>query len=398
MSQLEIHIPEQWPDDANARFAWQMRNPQGAPQRSGTSPLGKIPPADKTFLILPAARVQIHTVRPPTKNRKKFMQALAYSLEDRIMAEPSSVHVAPGQLMENGDLPVAIIDKTWLGQILEHLQAAGIRPDGAEAETLLISSPPDGVWNMVWQSVSLFNRCYVRSGAFSGFELDGGTLQSPPPAIGISAQKPSKIQLYSASPEPDAAAWSQATGIPIFSMGEPVFIPCGLDRRLDLLQGYLSRRSQRPDWFPLLRTPLKLALAALLLHVGLTVTDWGMLKYEKSSLNTEMEHSFRSSFPDAKAIVNAPLQMRHNLETLRSEAGQISSADYLPLLARIAPHLGNQASILRIEYQSGKLQLNLILPEADIQILREKLPDAQIETGSESGNHQTVLTLTSSKE
>lgn len=389
MSQLEILIPEQWPDDAHAVFAWRMRSPQGAPQRSGVSRLDKLPPADKVYLVLPTARVQFHTVRPPARNLKKFMAALAYSLEDRIMAEPESIHVAPGRIQDSGDLPVAIIDKSWLMQLVDRLQAAGIRPDGAEAEALLLPEPPEGVWNMVWQQ----ERCTVRSGIHTGFELDGGTIEFPPPALGMTTAKPSQIQLYSASPEPDAAVWSQATGIPFLRRGEPVFLPCAGAQSIDLLQG-LSRKNRQPDWLPLLRTPFKLALAALLLHVGLTLVDWGMLKYQKHELHAQMEHSFRSSFPEAKAIVNAPLQMRQNLESLRQQAGLAGAADYLPMLASVAPHLASrlssgQASIQRIEYQQGKLQIRLSLPEAGIQALRDELPEAQLESDAQ----HTTLTL-----
>lgn len=395
MSQLEILIPEQWPGGADATFAWRMRSPQGAPQRSGASRLDKLPPADKIYLVLPTARVQFHTVRPPAKNRKKFMASLAYTLEDRIMAEPESLHVAPGRILDSGDLPVAIIDKSWLTQLVERLQAAGIRPDGAEAEALLLPEPPEGVWNMVWQP----GLCTVRSGAYSGFELDGGTAESPPPALGMAAAKPSQVQLYSASPGPDAAAWSQATGIPFLRRGEPVFLPCAGAQGIDLLQGLLRKNTQ-PDWLPLLRTPFKLALAALLLHVGLTLADWGTLKYQKHELNAQMEHSFRNSFPEAKALVNAPLQMHNNLAALRQQAGETGATDYLPMLARVAPHLASpvssgQASIQRIEYQPGKLQISLRLPEAEIQALRDKLPEAQLESGAqpESGSFHATLTL-----
>lgn len=394
MSQIEILIPEQWPGSADASFTWLMRSPQGALQRSGASPLGKIPSADKTFLILPAARVQLHTVRPPTKNRKKFMQALAYSLEDRIMAEPESIHAAAGKQMENGDVPVAVIDHAWLNDILGRLQAAGIRPIGAEVDMLLTPPSSEGVWTLVWQA----GHGYVRTGLFSGFALDGGTMQEPPPALGLSAQKPAGIRLISSETPPDIHAWSAILGVPVQVIDEASGIPCGGDNQLNLLQGKCALSGKRSDWRPLLRAPLMLAVAVLVLHVGLTVTDWALLKYEKSRLNAEMEHSFRNSFPEAKIIVDAPLQMRRNLEALRQKAGKTSPDDYLPLLARAAPHLGSQASIRRIEYQQGKLKIDLTLPEAESQALRSRLPDAQIEsTPDDAGGAQTTLTLSNRK-
>ncbi|MBZ0105231.1 MAG: hypothetical protein K8H84_06335 [Sulfuricella denitrificans] len=394
MSQLEIHIPENWPqagqdkasETATTPFSWCLRGAGGKLLRAGRGTAESMPAADICHIVLPSSKVLLSSIKPPAQNRRKFMQALPYAIEDRIMADPESIHVAPGNEQENGEIPLAIVDRAWLGKVLDELRSIGLKPVRAEVETLL--APFNiGVWNLIWRG----NGGFVRQGQNSGMPLDGGDAEHPPAAlllaIKASDNKPGSIQIHLDGAEaPDLGAWSSGLGIPVTSSGEWQW-PASAEHGINLLQGGFAPGSTYAKWLPRLRPALVVAGLILGLHVIFTIGDWARLRFEKQRLTTSMEQSFRKAFPDAKVIVDAPLQMRRNLAELRHSAGIMDHNDFLPLLAEVAPMLGVEAQIQSLEYQQGILKMHLILTKSTaLESLRVKLPQAKLIPGNSGPN------------
>ncbi|MDO9190693.1 MAG: type II secretion system protein GspL [Sulfurimicrobium sp.] len=400
MSQLEIHIPENWPPSDNAGeeavtiFRWYLRGPQGNLLRSGHDAPGAMPTAGHCHIVLPASRVLLSSVKPPAQNRRKFMQALPYAVEDRIMADPASIHVAAGEVQVNGEMPVAIMDRAWLRRVLDALQSSGIKPVRAEVETLLAPCET-GEWTLIWRTHGGF----LRQGPHSGIPLDGGDAAHPPAALQLALSAadnpPGSIQLFlDGASAPDLDAWTSSLGIPVKAGGEWQR-PAMAEHGINLLQGEFAARSTHANWLPRLRPALMLASLILGLHVIFTIGDWAMLKFEKHRLTASMEQSFRKAFPDAKVIVDAPLQMRRNLAELRHNSGMMNSNDFLPLLALVTPKLGAQAQLRGLDYQQETLKIKLTLPDmAAADKLRSSLPQASLTSGSSSsGSLEAELTI-----
>lgn len=391
--QLELHIPQQWPstqaDEAatDTRFTWLLRGKQGDIFRRGEGTLAALPTADSCRLIVPASRVLLSQVRPPAQNRKKFMQALPYAVEDRIMADPESVHVAAGPMLENGDMPVAIVERAWLQKTLDLLQQIGIKPVAAETETLLMPWQ-EGTWTLTWHG----NGGALRQGSYSGLTLDGGDTLQPPPGLRLALEnatsRPASIRIHCPDDvAPDTAAWSSSLGVPVMRAEEGKR-PALTQHGINLLQGEFSPGNTPPDWLPRLRPAIALIAVLIGIQFGFSLLDWAMLKHEKRQLTASMEQSFRSAFPDAKVIVDAPLQMSRNLAELRHAAGQPDHNDFLPLMASIAPLLDKNSKLRKLEYQQGFLNLHLTLPDSNaVEALRSRLatmPLARLESGSTS--------------
>jgi len=400
MAQLEIHIPENWPPEQQQEeagtatlFAWLLRGENGKPLRSGQGALDAMPAAAQCHIVVPANRVLLSSVQLPAQNRKKFMQALAYAVEDRIMADPESVHVATGKEQANSVMPVAIVDRAWLRKVLDSLDGNALKPEHAEIETLLAPCKKDA-WALIWRG----NGGFMRQGPYSGIPLDGGDADHPPAALQLAitaTDKPAAIQLYlDGTSAPNLDAWSSALGVPVTILGEWQW-PASAEQGINLLQGEFSARSARADWLPRLRPALKLAALILGLQVTFTMGDWAMLKFEKHRLTTSMEQNFRKAFPDAKVIVDAPLQMSRNLAELRHSAGIMDRNDFLPLLAQVAPHLGSEAQLRSLEYQQENLKIRLILPDsAAVESLRARLPQARLTPGNNGPTGlETELTI-----
>ena len=408
MAQLEIHIPENWPSEqqeeagSGTLFTWLLRGDDGKLMRSGQSALDAMPAAAQCHIIVPASRVLLSSVQLPAQNRKKFMQALPYAVEDRIMADPESVHVAMGPVQENGAMPVAIVDRSWLRHTLEILQQAGFTPSQAAIETLL-APWHEKSWTVVWRG----NGGFLRDGPYSGISLDGGNLHEPPPGLRLALEEetgnqPGSIQVSCIDAAAlDAAAWSGNLGIPVSLVDEWKW-PAPGQNGINLLQGEFALKSANQDWLPRLRPAIAMIGVLIALQIAFSLLDWAMLKYEKYQLTASMEQSFRKAFPDAKVIVDAPLQMSRNLADLRHAAGQTDPNDFLPLLAKIGPLLGKESKLDKLEYQQGNLNISLTLPDNNAaEALRARLaamPQVRQQTGNAGpGGLETQLTIGAQK-
>jgi len=382
MSLLRIHIPPSWPDaEPDATLPWCRLGSRGEVLDAGSATLAGLPRTESCELVIPAELVLLTHATLPRGNRQKMRQLLPYAIEDKLVGEPDTVHVAAGATSPGGRIALAAIDKVWLARVLARLNAAGLRPRSAWPETLLPALPPAG-WVMVWDGRSGF----LRSGAQAGLSLDEGSAAQPPAALVLSvaearaaASPPQRLQvrLRDAVPPPDVEAWSHALGVTV-EMGaawSPLQHPDTPSGGIDLLQGVFAASNLARDWWPVLRLPLVLVGLLVLLQVGATTTEWVLLKREKQQLQTAMEQHFRKAFPDARVVVDAPLQMQRNLAELRSASRQLTPGDFLPLLARAATALDadSRNHLRAIHYDAGQLRLEVALPDraaADVLLAR----------------------------
>ena len=200
---------------------------------------------------------------------------------------------------------------------------------------------------------------------------------------------PARIVLHPTAIEaaPDAAAWSQLLGVPV----EIAATGDGGDWTLAPLHAGVPLVVQERGWrglsdlAPRLRTAAWVLAVALALHATLLVGEWALLANERRSLQAQMEQRFRSAFPEAVAVANAPLQMRRQLAQARHAAGQVDPGDFPSLLA----HFGDASrdlpagSLRAVSYQSSGLVVEVVgVDAAGLQQLAARLVQAglQVET------------------
>lgn len=364
MSLLHIFIPEQGLSDV---CDWVLRD--AGRSNAGSSSLATIPKADEIVLIAPASRVLFTCVKLPPVGQSRMREMLAYAVEDKLLVEPENIHAVAAARGAGGETPIAIIDKAWLRQVLTQLQRAGIHSGKMLVETLL-PRLETSAWSVVWNGQDGF----VRTGPVEGVAVDGGDVRTPPLALKLALDEaramgnvPARIMLYHAASAdvPDGASWSESLGISVELRGAWSWqtADASFAAALNLLQGEFAPPGKSGGWGKRLRPALITLGLIAAVHSVATVTDWTLLSYEKSRLQSEMSATFKQAFPEAKAIVDPALQMRRNLSDLRRAHGATDAADFLPLLATVAPVIG-QGKVHALQYQQGKLQLDLLLPGA----------------------------------
>ena len=333
--------------------------------------------------LVPVAQLSWHRVRLPkgvNAASPRLRPVLEGLLEDRLLDAPDSLHFAlePGASAASGEVWVAACDRAWLRAHVQALDAAQRpvtrivpewAPGGATLQLLAVGEAGAG-WLL------------ARGGAV------GGGVQTLPLA-------PAALPLLPALTAADAAAASGDTPV-IELSAEPAVAAeaqalLGAEPRLwpraerllaasaarwDLAQGDLARSGRAragqraagwwralcfaPAW-----RPARWGLALLLLANLVGLNAWAFKeKRQLAERRAAVNAVLTDSFPQVKAVVDAPVQMAREVDRLRAASGSVSGGDLESLLALYGAAPG-AAVPSAIDFGPGGLQLKGVSASAD---------------------------------
>ena len=334
-----------------------------------------LPRADHVIAVAAAADVSWQRVQLPRAGRQ-MRAALAGVLEETLLEDPEDLHFAIEPEAAGGDRAwVAITSMRWLADQLAQLEAAQVfvdsvvplaRPEllprghfhssDSDPQRMLLSwSGPDGVAELL---------------------LEGNlTRQLLTPQMLQTAQ-------WSASPAVAASAENW--------LGAPVTVLTSAQRALRLIDSswnlrqfelaprtrgvralrQLLRGLMRPNW-----RPVRWGLASLIVVqlLGLNLLAWRQsqqLKQQRAAIDSTLT----SSYPQLRAILDAPLQMQRETEKLRVSAGRPGEQDMETLLAAAASRWPGERPVEAWSFEAGRLQLSTKgWNEAEVQQFSQQL-------------------------
>ncbi|MBI2778363.1 MAG: type II secretion system protein GspL [Gammaproteobacteria bacterium] len=323
----------------------------------------------RVILLVPGAEVLLTTATVPGGSRQKIASAVPYALEEQLASDVDNLHFALGERHDDGRTSTAVMVKTQLGAWLECLRQAGIEPD-AIAPDILALPWVNGTWTVLMDG----DRALVRTAHQTGFVADGDNLDT---LLRLALNeagdaRPERIRIIHQSDNaPPELSYDLDTTIDTETVDEPVLaiLSRGYDEpgAINLLQGAYSRHEQLGRLWRPWRPVAALAAVLLLIQGGMTVADYMRLNSERQTLAKQIEQVYLQTFPDARKVVNARVQMEERLKELRG--GGADEAGFMGLLADIGPGLKETPSVevQRISYNEGKIDLALLI--ADLQSL-----------------------------
>ena len=382
MTVLQIYLPEAGLDnESDVALRYALRANTGELQRNGSVRLAELPRADRVDIIIPASLVLFTEVKLPPVRGQKLRQLLPFAVEEKILSDPDQVQVAAGARDMAGMTRVAIVDRVWLDSACQRLRQWGMRPENGYAETCLPELEPNA-WTLIWDG----NDGFVRTAVGAGLALDSMSEGGAPFALRRAVEEargntrlPEKIILRAtdaAASVPDLALWTTQLGVSVVPGQDWHWAPRFLNtaNAINLLQGDYAPSSSLRELLPQLRPILLLAGLIIGVQVLATGADWWRLNHEKKNLTVEMDKTFKAAFPDAKVVVDAPLQMQRNLADLRRASGQSQSNDFVPLLAKVMPLINPAIGIEAMSYDQGALKVDaLFRDESSVSELRDQL-------------------------
>lgn len=331
------------------------------------------PPCDECELIAPSSRVLLLRAELPKANRKRLSEIAAFAIEESVISDPERNHVVAGPQFSDGKTLLAVVDKAWMRSQLERIGKAGIRPKKMMAESLMVPLLPES-WALVMEETGGF----LKTGEYAAYCLDSSGLE-PPLALRLALQeeKPEKIVVH-ARTCPDPGKWGDLLGASFVKGEEWNWKASETATSFDLLSGEFAAKGEKIDWKPY-RPVLLMLLSALFLQFSGIVYDWIHLSLEKRAMLSEMEHVFRKSFPEARVIVDAPLQMQRKLDEMKQQG----NSGFIQQLASISPQISAlpPGSLSAIDYSKEGIDLSIDFPSMDaLNAFRMKLDQSGIHT------------------
>lgn len=412
MSTLVIQLPararlqsgaEGSPASAQARSTAELayvQTPDGLAQtKHGRAAVSLLPKADTVVLVLADSDVSWHRIKVPKAPAARLRAAIAGVLEEHLLDDPSAMHLALAPGATGGESAwVAATDKAWLTAELAALEKAGIQVDR--------------VVPIAWPEDTPMGHFSAPFGADAGapMQLTWSDAKGVA-AIGVQgALARQMLTVWSALP----ARWSAHPAVAAPAerwLGRGVVVLSDEQRLLqamrslwDLRQfdlaprhrGMLALRDGWRRWRSVSWRPVRYGVVALaVLHVlGLNLWAWHQQR-QVDHKRVAMTQLLRTTHPQIRAVLDAPVQMQRETDTLRTAAGRIGDTDLESLLGVAAATWPEaQAPLASLRFENGRLSFAATgWAEPQIAQFRAQLANAGWDLASNNG----VLTISRGK-
>lgn len=314
-------------------------------------------------LVVPASQLSWHQVVLPKVHHTRLPAVLAGLLEERLLDDPEQLHFAlePGaQPGATAPVWVAVCQRAWLQQSLQTLEqlqypVSRIVPAVAPQDTPQLNvyadtvgtgdhvcwqmSGPQGVVTVPWQSDMAQGTPQPLAALLqqlAPWPTPTDTHSVWPDNLTASADSASMGHAEHTCPtlrwrlEPAAMDWLQAARRD-WDLAQFDFKLSAPARRRQWVQRQLRQLWQEPAW-----RPMRWGLASLVMVqlAGLNLSAW-QERRELRAQQHAVQHTLTQTFPHITLVLDAPRQMRRELDRLRQRQGDTTGQDLESLLQAI---------------------------------------------------------------
>lgn len=357
-----------------------------------------LPRADSVVLVLADSDVSWHRITLPKAPAAKLRAALSGVLEEVLLDDADRLHLALAPEAVAGQPTwVAAVDRSWLEAELAALEKSHVFVDRIVPSSWPDDPPRGHFTQAAGADGDMLTLAWSNLDGVAALRLQGSFARNLLPQ-----SLPEGTRL-TATPAAAAAAEAWLDG--------PVAVMSNAERALlathsgwNLRQFGLARRSkgfralrdtlrglQGPAW-----RPLRYGLAALVAVqlVGLNAWAWH-LRSALADRKTAEVALLQSTFPQVRAVLDAPLQMRREVALLRAAAGKPDETDLEPLLqAAAAVWPAELSTVESVRFEPGRLTLSASSwNAAQIEQFRAQLRPQGLQV--ESANGRLVLSRAS---
>lgn len=322
-----------------------------------------LPRADSVVAVLADSDISWQRITLPKAPAARLRAALGGLLEEQMLEDDEALHLALAPGAQAGQpVWIAAMHKAWLRGELASLEKAGL-----SIERVLPSSwPGDTPQGHFFEASGTATGnarillCHADEQGLSLLRLDGSLARALLPQMSV------QPTLWTAEPAVAAPAerW----------LGASVRVQTEAERALQSVRslwnlrqfdlaprrrgtralGNALRQLRSPAW-----RPVRLGLATLLLLqlVGLNAWAWHQ-RHALAELRASQEQLLRATFPNVRAVLDAPLQMKRETEALRAAAGHAGDSDLEALLGAAASAWPEgQGPTQTLRFEPGRLTL-----------------------------------------
>lgn len=363
------------PDAVSSAVEWLVVDaaaPAGNLQSGALVEAAALAAGRKVVAFVPGTDVLLAEPVLPVKSGAKLLQIVPFALEEQLAADVDNLHFAVGKRDSRPGTPVAVVARGLMDGWLAALSEAGLHAEAIYAETSALPVSPNGITLLVDGT-----RVYVQREGLPGAVLDVEPLIEALQlalASGEEAREHVTIYLTEDVYERERDLFE---GLREFTASLQLkLLPGGVlpllasnalqSPPINLLQGSYAVKTKLTLSFQPWRYAAILAMAFVLLHVGLKVWQFYDLKRTEARLDNDITAVFQMGMPGAPVPdpVAARKQFELRLSGLRGTGpagGMLSTLGTLGDALAQAPGTNIEA----LSYRENTLDLRVLAPSVD---------------------------------
>ena len=367
-----------------------------AASRHGRAAPSLLPKADTVVLVLADTDLSWHRITVPKAPPARLRAAIAGVLEEQLLDDPGAMHLALAPGTSGGQSAwVAALDKAWFAAELRALEKAGVQVERA----VPMSWPEDtplGHFSAAFGADAGAPMQLTWSDA-NGVAVIGVQGALARQMLPIWAKLPARWSAHPAVAAP-AERW----------LGSSVLVLSDEERLLQALRslwnlrqfdlaprhrGTLALRDAWRRFRSLAWRPARYGLVALVALQVLGLNLWAWHQQRQLEARREaMTQLLRTTHPQVRTVLDAPVQMQRETDSLRTAAGKSGDADLESLLgAAAAAWPEGQSPLASMKFDNGRLSFAVSgWSEAQVAQFRAQLVAGGWDLASANG----ALTLT----
>ncbi len=331
---------------------------------SGRCAPALLPKARDTVLLVDEGDVSWRRIDIPKAPAARLRAALAGVLEESLLEDDGDVHfaLAPGA-KPGGEGWVAVLSRPWLAMHIGAMEGAGVYVD--RVAPALAPGPATAHASAVIDAQTSAPTDTLRV----SFSDEAGVVCLPMQAAAflLPPRRADAPVAWTAAPAAADAAERLIGGqVHVIFDSDWLLGAAQGDwnlRQFDLAPRQRGTRALRtgwvkflgPDWAPV-RYGLLAAVAAHL--IGLNVWAWQQ-RHIISQQSAAVTQVLRDTFPQVRAIQNAPIQMAKEVDLLRAAAGRPGESDLEPLLyAAESAWPSTRGPAETLKFEAGRLSVS----------------------------------------
>ena len=370
--------------------------PDGLGQaQHGQAAAALLPKADNVVVVLADTDVSWHRITLPKAPAARLSAAIAGVLEEQLLDDPGAMHLAVAPGAAGGQSCwVAAVDKNWLLAELRALEKAGLHADRA----VPMSWPEDtpmGHFSAAFgaDAGAPMQLTWSDANGVAAINLQGALARQMLPTW---AAQPARWSAHPAVAAP-AERW---LGRSVLVLSDDQRLLQAVRslwnlRQFDLAARHRGTLALRDAWRLFRSTawrPVRWGLVCLvaLQVLGLNLWAWHQQRQvdERRLAATQL---LRSTHPQIRAVLDAPVQMRRETDALRSAAGRAGDNDLETMLGVVASAWPDgQAPLASLKFDNGRLSFGAAgWAEAQIAQFRAQLGGSGWDLNASNG----VLTV-----
>ena len=341
---------------------------------SGQATAAQLPPSPgEVVAVVPWQVLSWHRAHLPPGVGARWPALLPNLLEEQLLQDPKDLHcvLAPDAgvaLRQGGTVTIAVCAKAWLRQALAPLEAAGVRVQRLVPE---LSPRFPSELHLLHENGSL--QVLLCQG-----EAVWRMPAQPTLAASVAGNLPDSVWAEPAVAD-QAARWSALD--PQLQSAPQRWLRAS-QTGWDLAQGEWAHNSRvrgqrwlqhtwREVWHGPVWQSARRGLLALLLVQLVGLNAWAWREQHLIGLQqAELKRMLTDSFPKVSVVVDAPAQMRREVQALQQGAGLPQTQDLDAMLQALSAHWPGNTVPMTLDYRGGELRLTG-LSAADQQSLAQ---------------------------